>query len=270
MCEHSLTELFPTRHIHPKVKPPQTCWRSKSRQQFFCLHMCKPCISPLLFPKHLSQSLSSFLSKWDFFNWPLQKVSNQIKIMAVCRFVRLGLMLLYEKHVQGPQSRHIHYIEDLMAIKIETPLVWSKKERAELQYPWLEDQIEKQIKHWTDLYNSFKEKANCSVKISKEEFFWALQAVRSRAFSGPYGGKWFPLLFLYCFICTGFPLDDLGQEKGESKCPCLGHAWMPSTAQNNVFSFMIWNCVHWDNIQTFCATSHMALWSPVRKECAFC
>ena len=76
-----------------------------------------------------------------------------------------------------------------MAIKIETPLVWSQSEVKALQYPWLEEQIKKQTSHWTALYETFQKEARCNVDIGKDEFFWALQAVRSRAFSGPYGGE---------------------------------------------------------------------------------
>ena len=97
-------------------------------------------------------------------------------------------MLLYERHVKQDNSRHVRYVEDLLAIKIETPLVWSQSELRDLQYPWLQEQIQKQIDHWTSLFERFQQDANCSVNISKEEFFWGLQAVRSRAFSGPYGG----------------------------------------------------------------------------------
>lgn len=98
-------------------------------------------------------------------------------------------MLLYEKHIEGSSSRHIRYLEDLAAIRIETPLVWSDSERADLHYPWLQAQIGKQIEQWTDLHTDFQESASCNVDVSKGDFFWALQAVRSRAFSGPYGGE---------------------------------------------------------------------------------
>ena len=99
----------------------------------------------------------------------------------------MALMLLYERDILGSASRLKHYILDLEAVEIDTPVAWSEKEVAELQYPYLQQEITRQKDAW---YELFEDVASASSKrILRKDLIWAMQAVRSRAFSGPYSGK---------------------------------------------------------------------------------
>ncbi len=44
----------------------------------------------------------------------------------------MALLLLYERDVRGQESRIKHYISDLMAIDIDTPVEWSEEQVGEL------------------------------------------------------------------------------------------------------------------------------------------
>lgn len=101
--------------------------------------------------------------------------------------MKLALKLLYEWKVKGPDSRLRNYVEDLQAIEIETPVAWEESEIRELHYPFLEARILEQKKQWNTLYREFVSAASSS-KVTEADFLWALQAVRSRTFSGPYAG----------------------------------------------------------------------------------
>lgn len=98
----------------------------------------------------------------------------------------MALMLLYERDRKGSASRVKSYIEDMEAINIDTPVAWSNSELQHLQYPYLQQEIRKQRAHWNELYTSVLSAS--SQKIKQEDLIWAMQAVRSRAFSGPYSG----------------------------------------------------------------------------------
>ena len=98
----------------------------------------------------------------------------------------MALMLLYQKNVKGPASHVKHYIADLQAISIDTPVAWSEAELEELQYPYLQEEIRMQKASWRDLHSAA---ASASKQgIHESDLLWAMQAVRSRAFSGPYSG----------------------------------------------------------------------------------
>ena len=99
----------------------------------------------------------------------------------------MAVMLLYERDTLGSASRLKHYISDLEAISIDTPVAWSEPEVAELQYPYLEGEIKKQRATWSELCQDVASAGGES--ISQEDLLWAMQAVRSRAFSGPYSGE---------------------------------------------------------------------------------
>ena len=99
----------------------------------------------------------------------------------------MALMLLYERDVSGSASRVKHYIHDLKAIDIATPVAWSEAEVAQLHYPHLQQEIRKQKATWSELYEDVASAS--SKRICREDLLWAMQAVRSRAFSGPYSGR---------------------------------------------------------------------------------
>ena len=99
----------------------------------------------------------------------------------------MALMLLYERDIVGSASHLKHYISDLEAIDIDTPVAWLEAEVAALQYPYLQEEIGKQKAAWNELY---EQAASASSKrILRKDLIWAMQAVRSRAFSGPYSGE---------------------------------------------------------------------------------
>lgn len=105
----------------------------------------------------------------------------------LCRYLKMAMMLLYERDIIGSSSRLKHYISDLEAIRIDTPVAWSENEISELQYPHLQAEIAKQKTAWNELYEAVASAS--SKRIQREDLYWAMQAVRSRAFSGPYSGK---------------------------------------------------------------------------------
>lgn len=101
----------------------------------------------------------------------------------------MALMLLHERDGQGGKSRLKHYISDMEAIDIDTPVAWSDNELDQLQYPHLQQEVRKQKAKWNGLYQSLD--PALSQRIKRADLFWAMQAVRSRAFSGPYSGTTF-------------------------------------------------------------------------------
>ena len=84
-----------------------------------------------------------------------------------------------------------------------TPLHWDADERAALQYAFLEQAVAEQQKQWDALYRRYLVSTFGSSssdhgrwsggadwraftdRITREEFYWALECARSRAFSGP-------------------------------------------------------------------------------------
>ncbi|CAJ1406741.1 unnamed protein product [Effrenium voratum] len=68
----------------------------------------------------------------------------------------------------------------------EIPLNWTNEELAWLEYPALLQQIEKQRQ---EIEAAFRDASASSLSFTEAEFLWAVQLVRSRAFSGPYEGR---------------------------------------------------------------------------------
>jgi len=99
----------------------------------------------------------------------------------------MALLLLYERDVRGQDSSVRNYVSDLMAINIDTPVEWSQEQVKELQYSHLEKKIMEQKASWQGHYDAVK--GASEGEILREGFMWAMQAVRSRAFSGPWAGN---------------------------------------------------------------------------------
>ncbi|KAI7838732.1 hypothetical protein COHA_007528 [Chlorella ohadii] len=101
-------------------------------------------------------------------------------------FVKMALLLLWERS-RGRASPVWGYIEQLPS-SIDTPVRWSEAELEELQYAPAIKEIRQQQAAWRQQYDKFCAAAKQG-KHSYEDFLWALENVRSRAFSGPYTGS---------------------------------------------------------------------------------
>lgn len=139
-------------------------------------------------------------------------------------FVKMGVLLLWER-TKGRASPVWGYVEQLPT-SIDTPVRWSDAELAELQYaPAIGEarampgcalcwggagagagagagmpttpaapsvpQIQHQRAAWRQQYDAFVKAAGAAggPGASWDDFLWALENVRSRAFSGPYTGS---------------------------------------------------------------------------------
>lgn len=98
----------------------------------------------------------------------------------------MGLLLLHEKSL-GPQSRLAPYLQQLPQ-HFDAPVTWEDSELQALQYPHLIHAVKEQQAEWAGLYAELQAGGllpGCA-PISETDFTWALCAVRSRTFSGPY------------------------------------------------------------------------------------
>eukprot|EP00752_Nemacystus_decipiens_P012799 g11334.t1 len=100
--------------------------------------------------------------------------------------VRLALLLLREKQ-KGAESKLQPWISRLPE-SFGTPVTWSKAELSELQYPHLEQEVEKQRIDWKDFHSSLRA-SSMGCGVTEEELSWAIGVAYSRAFSGPYEGR---------------------------------------------------------------------------------
>ncbi|KAF5841378.1 hypothetical protein DUNSADRAFT_13246 [Dunaliella salina] len=105
-------------------------------------------------------------------------------------FVKLGLLLLHERNL-GQASRLSAYVAQLPR-SFDHPVLWQEKARLQqLQCQAVIRQVEEQQQEWAELHKELCEKGlqPGAQPVSKQDFFWALCAVRSRTFSGPYIGS---------------------------------------------------------------------------------
>jgi len=74
--------------------------------------------------------------------------------------------------------------------KFNTPIHWSSQELENLQYPFLQAQVEKQRTDILKLCKRFENSPKVGIcsSTTKSELIWALECVRSRSFMGPDGG----------------------------------------------------------------------------------
>lgn len=69
-----------------------------------------------------------------------------------------------------------------------TPVLWSRDDLAELQYPYLEQQVQEQREEWREFYSSLKSSSpGCGV--TQEELSWAIGVAYSRAFRWDAAGR---------------------------------------------------------------------------------
>ncbi|CAL5224402.1 g7084 [Coccomyxa viridis] len=100
-------------------------------------------------------------------------------------FVQMALKLLYERQL-GKESRLAHYVENLPR-NFSSPLTWTNVELAALQYPFLQQEVTK-MKAGLKQVHADLAASTPGTPVTEADLTWAIQAVRSRAFSGPYAG----------------------------------------------------------------------------------
>lgn len=100
-------------------------------------------------------------------------------------FEKMALMLLHEQQ-KGQQSPVSGYVEQ-MPTDFDTLLHWSPEELQLLMYPHLIQQVQQQKQSWHEHYQNVQN-ASKGKSVSESDLVWALECVRSRAFSGPYSG----------------------------------------------------------------------------------
>ncbi|KAK9917592.1 hypothetical protein WJX75_006163 [Coccomyxa subellipsoidea] len=100
-------------------------------------------------------------------------------------YVQMALKLLYERQL-GPESKLAPYVMALPA-DFSTPLSWTDAQLQALCYPHLIKEVAAQRAGLKKLHAELAA-ATPGTPISEQDLMWALQAVRSRAFSGPYAG----------------------------------------------------------------------------------
>lgn len=102
--------------------------------------------------------------------------------------VKMGVLLLREAQ-RGRDSPVWGYISQLPET-IDTPVRWTDAEVAALQYQPLQEEVLRQREQWRQQYDAMvaASKGLPGASVTWERFLWALENVRSRAFSGPYAG----------------------------------------------------------------------------------
>eukprot|EP00884_Botryococcus_braunii_P002855 jgi/Botrbrau1/12570/Bobra.0169s0104.1 len=100
-------------------------------------------------------------------------------------FVQMALQILAEKE-KGSASLYLPYIQELPA-DFTSPLMWEDAELAELQYPYVLQEVKKQQERWDKAFQELIA-SKPGTPVTKQQLLWTMQNVRSRAFSGPYAG----------------------------------------------------------------------------------
>ncbi|KXZ48763.1 hypothetical protein GPECTOR_25g347 [Gonium pectorale] len=98
-------------------------------------------------------------------------------------YAQLACRLLHERAL-GPASRFADYLPALPA-RVDLPAAWPRHAVAALQYPYLEQQILDEQEEWARLSDRLKPYLSRR-RLAAEDLYWALAAVRSRTFAGPY------------------------------------------------------------------------------------
>ncbi|GFH18096.1 SET domain-containing protein, partial [Haematococcus lacustris] len=104
-------------------------------------------------------------------------------------FVQMGIMLLHEQRL-GEASRLSRYIEQLPR-SFDAPVLWTPQQLQQLQCPHTIQQVQLQQQEWAGLHRQLLASGlqPGQTRVTSEQFLWALCAVRSRTFSGPYIGS---------------------------------------------------------------------------------
>ena len=99
--------------------------------------------------------------------------------------VRMALRILYEKRL-GTASAWKPYI-DVMPASFSTPLNWSDRELAELQFPPLVDELRVERAYFA--HEADRLQKHMPDPVTQAEFFWALSCVGSRTFTADFGDQ---------------------------------------------------------------------------------
>ncbi|CAM9339552.1 unnamed protein product [Chrysoparadoxa australica] len=116
---------------------------------------------------------------------PLEAVDNGFWRTAPW-YVRLGLLLI-DTMKQGEASHLSGWVKELPQ-KFSTPLHWDSETLEYCQYPWLAENVAAQGRNWTSIHKALTS-SSPDMSVTYEEFVYALEVARSRAFSGPYEGR---------------------------------------------------------------------------------
>lgn len=95
-------------------------------------------------------------------------------------------MLVLREAKSGDTSFLKEWVDSLPREFPEIPMNWTEEDLELLEYPPILRQIEKQRR---ELQEAFGQAQKCRLRFTEAEFTWAVQVVRSRAFSGPYEGR---------------------------------------------------------------------------------
>ena len=89
---------------------------------------------------------------------------------------------------------------DCLPRQFDTPIHWSATERAALQYPYMQDAVQRQETTWRSHHQRLVA-AIVGTHLSWDDFLWGCECARSRAFSGGYTGTAFnPLIYAFTLL----------------------------------------------------------------------
>jgi len=97
-------------------------------------------------------------------------------------FARLAMLIVHAK--QQPDSP-LNPWTNRLPTEFQTPFHWSEKELSELQSPRMTMAVHNERKLYRKLFDDVNGNAENGIALTYAEFVWAVQCVRSRAFSGP-------------------------------------------------------------------------------------
>ncbi|CAG9466783.1 unnamed protein product [Pedinophyceae sp. YPF-701] len=97
---------------------------------------------------------------------------------------KMAVVLLHEKR-RGAESRLHAYIENLPET-YDSTATWSEQDLKRLQCPYLVAESRKMATSWKKMFDDLSPHGAAA---SLSEVQWAMQAVQSRLFSGPYSGR---------------------------------------------------------------------------------
>ena len=105
---------------------------------------------------------------------------------------RLAFVLLNELKSPVLNPARLEWLKYL-PISFTTPVHWSDDMQNELQYQSLVDAISEQSNEWQRIYELWQNSLSSKLvkSVSYEEFVWAHECIKSRAFSGSFEGSTF-------------------------------------------------------------------------------
>jgi hypothetical protein len=131
--------------------------------------------------------------------------------------IRLCQLDMDEQQQNAGSSTTINYGPWIQSLprQFDTPFHWTESSLSSLQYPSLQNSVERQRNTWQQYYQQYIQEAdvNHSKKnrpIAYDQFVWGCECARSRAFAGSYAGPAFnpniyafTLLLVTMYVGTG-------------------------------------------------------------------